>query len=515
MIRSIKFALVIVFLLAFSTHAQNIVQIENAKTGTAAWNLTNPAALREIEGYANKTSVNRGGAITFHVSVSVAQNIKIEVFRTGWYAGLSARQMTIPGASSIAATLQTTPTPDSDGMVDCSWPVTYTLNVPDDADHSEWASGQYLAKLTGLTSTKESYIHFVVRDDSRSNAKYLFQASVTTYQAYNDWGGRSMYTTPQELQARKVSFNRPYALKAAWANAKYGVGSGEFLGGPNAISFGQGWEINMVRFMEREGYDVTYCTNIDLHENTSIVLGHQMFNSVGHDEYWSWEMFDAIENAADESGSPTNMGFWGANTGYWQVRLSIDSRIMTSYKQFAAAEDPFALDGDPTNNTRITGLWQTASQGNRPEAALIGVAYYCSPVTGDFTVTNSSHWIFAGTGFTNGTLLVGIVGVETDKIAVSSPGGITTLATAPGCSSTATMTYYVRASGAKVFASATNQMPWGLDDWEFPDPGPDGHRPLIATEGMKQMARNILNDFGGTGGTGAIRCRFHDALRCS
>src|SRR5262249_38319782 len=149
---------------------------------------------------------------------------------------------------------------------------------------STWVSGVYTAKITGSASGRQSAIMFVVREDSRNSA-LLFQSSVTTSEAYNNWpgpsaGGKSLYdfNSPSGA-ARKVSFNRPYAADVNLMLPAQ-VGTGYFLE----------WEIQMVRWLERQGYDVTYGTNIDLHENANLPLTHKGYLSVGHDEYWSWEM---------------------------------------------------------------------------------------------------------------------------------------------------------------------------------------------------------------------------------
>src|SRR5205807_1234894 len=128
--------------------------------------------------------------------------------------------------------------------VECRWTNPYVLAIPSTpGDPTDWASGVYLAKLTTGVSGKQSYIIFAVRDDARPSS-YLFQSSVTTFQAYNSWGGKSLYDfSSTGGRAFKVSFNRPY---------DDGAGTGNFV---NGVS---GWEHNMLRFLEREGYDVAY-----------------------------------------------------------------------------------------------------------------------------------------------------------------------------------------------------------------------------------------------------------------
>jgi hypothetical protein len=144
-----------------------------------------------------------------------------------------------------------------------------------------------LVKLSLSSPAKESYIVFVVRDDAR-NSPILFQSSVATYQAYNEWGGSSLYTNTSagDKTGVKVSFNRPY-----WRN----FGAGDFI----SLNGAPGYEMQMVRWLESQGYDVTYATDIDTHENPNTVLSHKVFLVVGHDEYWSRNMRDNVTQGRD------------------------------------------------------------------------------------------------------------------------------------------------------------------------------------------------------------------------
>src|SRR5918912_3318205 len=333
---------------AVAAGASNPIQLENLKAGTTEWQLTNPAQAREIEGYASLTSVNRGGQISLFVNTASA-SFTIEIFRIGWYGSLGARRMT--NAVTLAGTKQTIPTPNaSTGLVECKWINPYVLNIPNNTtDPTDWASGVYLAKLTAAASGKQSYIIFVVRDDARAST-YLFQSSVTTFQAYNNWGGKSLYSwnSTNQAPAQKVSFNRPYA-RGNNAKSAIGIGAGEFLTNlqPSGETYSGGWEYNMVRWLEREGYDVTYCTDIDTHENSGLLLSHKAFLSVGHDEYWSWQMRANVENARDHG---VNLGFFAANTCYWQIRLEPSpangaaNRTEVGYKDIAWDSDPVITD---------------------------------------------------------------------------------------------------------------------------------------------------------------------------
>ena len=160
--------------------------MENAKTGTSDWRLTTPGwASGAIEGYPSSTSVNRGEQIKFYVNTA-DPTYTLEVFRMGYYQGLGGRLML--GPVTVNGTQQVIPTPNpTTGFLECNWINPYILTTG-----SNWTSGIYLAKLTGTTSGKQSYIIFVVRDDARAS-DLLFQQSTNSYQAYNNWGGKSLY----------------------------------------------------------------------------------------------------------------------------------------------------------------------------------------------------------------------------------------------------------------------------------------------------------------------------------
>ncbi len=248
--------------------------MESASSATTALQLTNPAANGEIEGYASAVSLNRGEDIKLYVNTK-EPTYTIEILRIGWYGGRGMKSMGTPVTRNGMA--QAPPVMDTaSGLIECDWQDPYLLHVPASNDPTVWPSGMYVAKLTAGTTGKQNYIIFVVRDDQRPS-DLLFQASVTTYQAYNDWGGRSLYSTPR---ASKVSFNRPYL---------HGHGTGHFIY----------WELSMVQYLEKEGYDVSYTTDVDTHERGNLLSLHKGFLSVGHDEYWTWRMRDNVEAARD------------------------------------------------------------------------------------------------------------------------------------------------------------------------------------------------------------------------
>jgi len=474
---------------------QNPIQVENAKAGTADWQLTNPATDHEIEGFASQTSVDRGEAINFFVNTA-DPTFTLEIFRLGWYNGLGGRRLTT--AVTLPGTAQPIPSPDPvTGLAECQWTNPYVLTIPNSSDPTNWASGVYLAKLTATTSGKQSYIIFVVRDDAR-RSDFLFQSSFNTFQAYNNWGGKSLYDWNSPGGAAvKVSFNRPYAFGDQPTSAS-GVGAGEFLTNiqPADQTYASGWEYPFLRFVEREGYDVTYSTDVDTHSSGDQLLNHKAFLSVGHNEYWTWEQRAHVTAARD---ARVSLGFFSANTIYWQVRYEpgadgAPNRTIVCYKNRALTEDPFYLSGDPAQLQRVTVRWRDAPV-NLPEDALVGVMYYTNPVHGDFIADSTSNFVYANTGFSSGSSIPGLLGYEVDQMFGHAPDGTVRVAHSvygTGAQDFSDSTFYTASSGATVFAIGSMQWSYGLDDYGVPDV-----RPSFLSSTAQQITRNVLNHLAG------------------
>jgi len=459
------------------TAPANPIVIENQKPAAPDWEITRPALEREIEGYASATSVNRGDPIDLYVSTR-DPSYTIDVYRMGWYGGRGARQ--VGRGLEAQGIAQEMPTPDPIiGIVECHWKNPVRIVTRDES--GPWTTGVYLARLTAHPSSKQSFIVFVVRDDERS-AALLFQSSVTTYAAYNNWGGKSLYGfNSQNAPARKVSFDRPYAMNP------YGVrldGAGDFL---------RRWEYNAVRFLEREGYDVSYITNVDTHDRPDLLQRHVVFLSVGHDEYWSAAMRTHVEGARNRG---VHLVFLGAGACFWRIRFEpssagIAGRTIVGYKEKAGDEDPLALDGNPANDRQITGRWRDRPAA-RPEERLIGVMYAADPVDGDMIVDDASHWAFAGTGMRRGAALPGLLGYEVDAMYDGRPAGLDRLAHSPfvdhGKTRYADATLYTAESGANVFATGSMQWNWGLDGYNSPT-----WHPARTNVAAQQVTRNVLS----------------------
>jgi hypothetical protein len=232
--------------------AANPIVVENQNAGTTGWQIGHPGfqvaddVNKQIKGYASATSVNKGGSIDFKVSVNPAQTYTIDFYRLGWYAGLGGRLMQHVNAV-LGLQQPVCPTNASTGLIECNWATSYTLSVP-----TSWTTGAYVAVLTNANNY-QNYVPFVVRDDS-SNAGLLFQTSVTTYQAYNNYPndgatGKSLYTSNSfgaptvagNKRAVKVSFDRPYA----------DTGVSEVLESHNGANYG--YEYHFIRWLELIG----------------------------------------------------------------------------------------------------------------------------------------------------------------------------------------------------------------------------------------------------------------------
>jgi hypothetical protein len=460
----------------------SVIVLENAKTAaqgvTSKWQITKPALNHEIEGYASATSINRGETIDFYIS-TVDPSFSLEIYRVGWYGGSGARLMS---TTSLPGLLQSSCLADAVTQItECDWQRSFTLAVPNNTtDLTDWASGVYLVKLIG-SAGKEQYVVFVVRDDEHTS-DFLFQASFATYQAYNNWGGKSFYDSNSVggQAATRISFNRPYARDN---------GAGDFLN----------WEIDLIQFMEKEGYDVSYASSIDTHVAGARILNHKAFLSVGHDEYWTKETRDTLERTRDAG---IHLGFLGANAGFWQIRIEPDSkkavpnRTLVGYRSLAPTADPvYGI------HPELTGTQFRSAEISRPEAKLIGVMYDYNSVDLDMVISDCTSFICAGTSLVQGSRLPHMLGVEVDRLDTSSPAGIQVFAISPynACLNPPTCskfqarnsqaTFYQAPSGAGVFATGSMQWNWGLSQV--------GPHTIYANPAVQQMTRNVLNRFSG------------------
>ena len=463
----------------------NAVYLENLQPGTSTWRVTNwvTQTAPEIVGYAGAVSVNRGGSLPVKVSVRLGGSYNVDVYRLGYYAGTGGRLMaSLTGLSGIAQPPCNVTDPATK-LIECNWPTSFTLNIG-----ANWTSGLYIANLTDAASGKQSQVWFVVRDDA-STSDIVFQSAFTTYLAYNNYGDaerHSLYafnSTNGQL-AQKVSFDRPL---------------GHVTIDPQRYDKITIYEHNMVRWLESQGYDVTYTTNMETHGSPASLQNHKVFLTAGHDEYWSLEMRNGVEQARDTG---TNLAFFVGNSAYWRVRFEpstsgTPNRVMACYKDPVSTPDPVAP----------TYLWR-GPENNRPENALLGVMYVGDSVFNqwggaDFITKNTNDPFYANTGLVDGTHFTGLVGYEWDAIVdngFTPPGlvvlgesapvalGVGTLLPPNYNASVSHAVRYTAASGAKVFTTGSIQWMWGLDS--------DGVSPARTDLRLKQFAVNVLGNMG-------------------
>jgi hypothetical protein len=454
-------------LLSPAALAGNAIQRENAQPGTTSWN--DPGSSL-VEVYASQIGVAPGGEIDVHVNTRPAARYQLEVYRLGWYGGAGGRLLgCVPSCVADRqgreqAQVWTTAT---DGPpLRPNWPVTDVLFAGTD-----WTSGYYeiRARLTSGPDTGKGATTFVIVREPQVGfgSQILVQVPVNTWEAYNQWGGKSLYDF-EGPRAHRVSFDRPwgrYANSPLW------------------------WEIQLVRFLEREGYDVSYQTDVDTDADPGSLLRHRLVMTAGHDEYWTKQIRDAFDAAL---AAGTNLAFMGANTGYWQVRYEDGGRTIVAYKDALL---------DPEPNPSLKTVMFRQLDPTRPECMLEGVQHRFQPPhqngPHDYTVVAppDDPWL-ANTGLQPGAVIPDVVGDEWDGLnpwpdACIHPGLTVLLHNAFNSpTGDADAVRFTAPSGARVFASGAQRFSWGLDTFGT---GAYGH-PQSPSAGLQQLVRNMLDD---------------------
>ena len=388
-----------VFAVGVSPRRPDLIHLENAKPGTRDWMLTNTRIDPKtkyrcpwVEGFCSRASVRAGESITFFVSTDPPSPYRIDLYRMGYYGGAGGRLVTSLGPFKGAK--QPDPPLHQSRLPECKWEPAATIAIP-----ADWPSGVYLGKLTADRDKLQSYLIFIVRDDRP--ADFLFQCSDTTWQAYNRWPSQySLYDKGKDTwywgPGCDVSFDRPYGKYCQIMDQPLSTGSGEwFL-----------WEFPLAYWLEQHGYDVTYVSNLDTHADPKGLLRAKGFLSVGHDEYYSIEMFNHLKSAIDAGLS---VAFLSGNTccGRIDPRPSSDrrrDRVFGRVDRFGPA------DPEEVKHFPAMGLLPHKSSNER---TLIG-ARSTGHITGgaDWACSLPDHWVFEGTGMKKGDAIPGLVGWE-------------------------------------------------------------------------------------------------------
>lgn len=383
--------------------ARNLIQLENEKPGTRDWQLSRMRLTHGqyrtalIEGYCSRQSVAAGESIDIFVSTSPVRKFQIDIYRMGYYAGTGARHLQTLGPFQGVEQPVPEMTPAPARLRECQWTATTRVTIPED-----WPSGVYLGKLTTLPDSAsepywQSYVIFIVRDNRP--ADFLFQCSDNTWQAYNRWPvNESLYTHPSGAHAPgvSVSFDRPYGMYCQIFQPALSVGSGEFLL----------WEFPLCYWLEQQGYDVTYGSNADC-VRADFLTRCRTFLSVGHDEYWDLQQYQAVETAIQDG---VNV-LWLCGNSVFVVSPYSDSSSGKSQRRLTreGCYGEMRDDEHRAYEKMFAGLQSTGPD----ERKIIG-ARSVVPFNGggDWTCARPDHWIFAGTGMKSGESIPGLVGWE-------------------------------------------------------------------------------------------------------
>jgi hypothetical protein len=413
------------------------------RTWSAAWRANRHLFAydaRVLAGYVSRSSVHKGGELSLYIrSPHSPAGVAIDIYRLGFYGGSGGRLVQripvfIPAPQPPCVWQNAG---DTDAYYTCStWRVSHTLVIP-----TSWVSGIYLAVITSSARSPfglpyQHHVVFVVRDDQRS-ANLLYQHMLFTEEAYNHAGGYgpSLYSSRTvrgaTLPVPKVSLDRP----------------DDALDNLQAYRF----EFPFIYWLEGQGYDVVYATDLDTHEAMETLTNYRGFIVAAHSEYWTKQMYDSVQAARDHG---VHLGFFGGDAVYTQMRVedtlapigdgSHDrhDRVLVVYR-FPYPPDVHGR-GDPNPDPALQTIFWRDFPVRRDEQALVGVHFthpsYCkehvaswatSGAPGDSTheqtgpqlrvnpqpllVTNASSWVYGGTGVTDGVIIPHVYGQEADS----------------------------------------------------------------------------------------------------
>ena len=425
---------------------------------------TSPFDIQRVWAYVDRHSIVPGEPLNVMAAAGPGQparRVRLEVFRVGAVAPTPIWQSDFVDVGYRGATA-------SGASIGPGWPPTFA-----GIDTRTWPPGCYFADIVEqTTATRDVKAAFwIVRNPKRSG-RVLARLGTNTYQAYNPWGGHSLYPNgDDETRGLMVTFDRPTepsffeydAYLVAWLE---GLSAG--LGG------------------------VDYAGNFDVHADPTLIDHYPLVITGAHDEYWSGEEFDAFERRIFKLGR--NTVFFGANTAYCQIRYGDLNRApgapdhgrqLVCYK---TAHDPIVARAGKLDPRRLTTN-NFRTERRRPETMLLGGAYQSWFEPGGaqrpaFKVARTDLPFFAGTGWKVGDTAADVVGYEWDNRDPDGDGvrlwdaarslnpaiaadGVSVLfrgeaVDADGDPGLAEATYFTSKAGAKVFNAGTVRWAWGL-----------------------------------------------------
>jgi len=311
----------------------------------------------------------------------------------GFYGGTGGRSMLSLGP--FEGRVQPDQSVGRNRLRECQWQPGVSFTIP-----RHWLSGVYVGKLTALVEGLQSYIIFIVRDERR--ADILFQCSDNTWQAYNRWPNQfALYDNGKEQwwcgPNVEVSFDRPYGKYCQILDAPLSIGSGEwFL-----------WEFPIAFWLESKGYDVSYISNLDCHTDPATLHRAKGFLSVGHDEYYTTEMYQSLRGAIADG---LNVAFLSGNTCCGRVQFAPSARGATN-RTFGRVDYFGPRDEGMIKRFPSMGAFPHTSPA---EGLLLGARSNVPPCTGgaDWICSSPEHWIYEGTGMKQADRIPGLIGWE-------------------------------------------------------------------------------------------------------
>lgn len=455
------------------------VQQANTQAGDSTWfvHVNGWAPQTQLALWASPYAARFGDTLSVYIHATNGP-LSVVIYRLGWYGGLGGH--VVFSQDSVAAHAQPACSPPFPGPVVCPW--TRTMRVPiGDA----WVSGIYLIKATDQTR-KVGYYPFVLTDPRP--AEFVAVVPQFSWQAYNAYGGSSLYTAEQSADASDrpggsyghfVSFERPY---------------GNNGGAMYILDDFKSHDLRVIRFLERSGYDLTYASSLDLTE-ASRGLPHPIKGLIfiGHDEYWTYHERSVVKGMRDQH---LHLAFLSGNDAFWNIRLSRGpaggpADVVTCYK---LDPDPAApADSLTTTEFRLKPV-------NRPEDALLGEEYVMGTqtvplqplVTSDTAVGTEAAAFLAAGGLHAGAEIPAQIGIEGDRLIpdTSSPAHVQVVFKSPVVPKFAVpyapfyyTTFYVAPSGAGVFDAG--DVEWGR--------GLDGFNGTIESPALQHLTRAVLD----------------------
>lgn len=462
---------------------------ENAKPGTTAWRISGQPSTGFIQAFADTTYASVGQTVGLYVSTS-SPSFVVHAYRMGWYGGTGGREVwtspPTPGNQQPAC-----PTDHSTNMVSCSdWSKSLALPIT-----TAFVQGDYMLKLVG-SGGQQTYVLLTVWDPN-STATYLVMARSLTEAGWNTYGGYDFYqgtgpcilgqtgSYPPCNRARVVSFDRP-------SDPSYI--SSDFLSN----------EYPLVELMEKDGLDVSYCTDVTVDADPSMLLAHKAVLSLGHDETWTYREREGAQ-VAFQHGVNFLMG---AATMVRHARLQSSplgpDREVVDYRDYA--EDPLYRAG--TDPMDVTGNTWSSPPANWSQIPFTGEEYsgYLNGVNSEpFVVADAASWVFQGTGLQDGSSIPGVIESDFDHLDPSggSPANVDVLGHSPvsltlaftgqgewGGKTYSDMTYYTsRQSGAGAIDTGTTNWIYALASCSAGQPG-------CGAADVAAITENVLRVFG-------------------